>query len=299
MKVLVTGGAGFIGRAVCRALLKASHVPFILDDFSSSQEEHLPCDYLLGDIRNVNDVQNALRGCDAVVHLAALVSVPLSIEKPQLTQEINIDGFSNILTEVKKLKLTGPMIFASSAAVYGNLNKAPVSEADAAMATPLSPYAASKIENEKQAAASSANTIGLRFFNVYGPGQEPKNPYSGVLSILADTAAQGKTFTVFGDGGQTRDYIYVDDVAAAIVALLDNPPAGHSVFNVGTGLAVTLNQLIGLVEIVTGREVVRADAPERAGDIRKSCSDVTALKAALPGWAPRDLAAGLKGWLQR
>jgi UDP-glucose 4-epimerase len=299
MKVLVTGGAGFIGRAVCRALAHAGHVPFILDDFSSSKEENLPCEYLRGDIRNVNDVQNAMRGCEAVVHLAALVSVPLSIEKPYLTQQVNIDGFSNILTEAEKKKLSGPVIFASSAAVYGGIAKAPVSEGDAKHATPLSPYAASKIENEKQAAAKPLNTIGLRFFNVYGPGQDPRNPYSGVLSILASAALNGKPFTVFGDGEQTRDYVYVDDVAAAIVELLQTPPAGHSVFNVGTGMAVTLNQLIGLVEIVTGQEVARADAPERAGDIRKSCSDIAALKATLPGWAPRDLAAGLKGWLQR
>jgi UDP-glucose 4-epimerase len=299
MKILVTGGAGFIGRAVCRALRANRHDVVILDNFSSSKNEDLNDATLIeGDIRNAGDVQNAMRGCNAVVHLAALVSVPLSIEKPQLTQEINVDGFGNVLTEAEKLKLAGPVIFASSAAVYGGIHKVPVNEADATGDNLLSPYAESKWQNEQQAARSPLDTVGLRFFNVYGPGQDPKNPYSGVLSILADAASQHKTFTVFGNGEQTRDYVHVDDVATAIVMLLENPPNGHNIFNVGSGMAVTLNQLIGLVEIVLP-EVTRADAPARPGDIKRSCSDVSALKTMLPEWKARDLAEGLTGWLKR
>jgi UDP-glucose 4-epimerase len=295
---MVTGGAGFIGRAVCRALRAAGHEVVVLDNFSASARDGLN-DYAVveGDIRRVEDVRAALAGCEAAVHLAALVSVPLSIEKPEETRAINVEGFGNVLSAATAAGLAGPVLFASSAAVYGGLDQAPVSEADAALAVPLSPYAASKRENERQAAASGLRTVGLRFFNVYGPGQDPRNPYSGVLSILAAAAREGRTFTVFGDGEQTRDYVHVDDVAAAVAGLLAAPPAAGTVLNVGGGARVSLNDLVTLVGEVTGAPVKVERAAAREGDIRHSGAEIEAIEQILPGWRPRGLAQGLKDWL--
>ncbi len=315
IKILVTGGAGFIGQALSRQLLADGYGVCVLDDLSNSTEPPHPgrqYDYtfIKGSVTDPVAVRQALQGCQHVVHLAALSSVPQSLEEPARTFTTNVIGTETVLQAAQQARaagqFTGWCLLASSAAVYGiPTGNAPLAEA-AAQGVPLpSPYAASKAMNEVQAnayrTAFGLPVIALRLFNVYGAGQLASSPYAGFLAKVVQSVKEGVMLTIYGDGQQTRDFIAVQDVALVMRSLLAQPPARAAMLplalNVGTGMAVTLLDTIRQVVAIT-RVNPRVDyRPLRAGDVAHSCADARALRALLPGWQPRVLADGLRVWL--
>ena len=274
-RVLVTGGAGFIGSHTVAALLAGGVPVTVLDDFSSGKPARLPdhpdLRVLRGDIRDGAAVARAMAGASHVLHLAAQVSVTASVEDPPASASRNLTGFLNVLEGARRLGITR-VVYASSAAVYGAPAKLPLDETSAV--APLSPYGLEKSINDQYAGLYASLyglcCLGLRYFNVYGPRQDPHSPYAGVISIFAERAAAGEPLTVHGDGSQTRDFIYVGDVARSNLAALASKCCG--VLNVATGSSVPLLQLIDTLGRCLGRvPQVRFAAP-RQGDIRHSAT---------------------------
>lgn len=307
-KILVTGGGGFIGSHIARALITGGHHVVVLDNFSSGTRHNLMhgplADLVEGDVADIEVVRKAMAGCEHVVHLAAMVSVPLSIEKPQETYRSNVQGTYAVLEAAREMKLPGWLMFASSAAVYGGLDQPKAVEKDADGALHTSPYAASKAAGEVMAnmyrEVYGLKTLGLRFFNVYGAGQDAASPYSGVLSKVVHSVETGTLLPIFGDGHQTRDFVMVTDVARVVFELLKRPvdSATPAIMNLGSGIGVSLLDMIRQVvalKMVNPRVEYR---PARAGDVRLSCADITLLRQVLPQWEPITLQTGLRQWLQ-
>lgn len=307
MKILVTGGAGFVGSHLVRDMLEGGIDVVVLDNFSTGKRENLPhhrnLTIVQGDVANLADVEKAMQGCDNVVHLAALVSVPMSIELPAETYRSNVLGFHNVLETARLQKLSGRLLYASSAAVYGLNSSGRVTETDANGAALQSPYAASKIENETiarvYATCYGLKTVGLRFFNIYGPGQDAKSAYSGVLAKVVDSVDNGSLLTIYGDGSQTRDFVAVADVVSVMRRLLTLPAAAAlpSVMNLGSGVAVSVLDMIRHVVALRQVDPRVEYRPTRSGDIKHSCADVSALTGLLPDWRPMTLQVGLRAWL--
>lgn len=307
--VLVTGGAGFIGRHVCRSLIMSGFKPLIFDDFSNASLERAQGlgTVVRGDIRNREAVAAAMEGVDHVVHLAALVSVPVSLDKPLETFDINVRGTEVVLAACREANggagLPGRFVFASSASVYGAVANEVFREEDAAGQVHLSPYASSKYINEIQAGAYRScygvKATGVRFFNVYGPGQDPRSPYSGVLTRVMETIENKGEFTINGDGSITRDYVAVEDVASAVVGLLRLPISVEvdPVMNIGTGVKTDLKGLIEKVNSVLPQPLPVRYGPARPGDQQHSCADISRLRAVLPDWQPTPLDKGLESFL--
>jgi len=284
MKVLVTGGAGFIGSHLTDRLLAAGYEVIVLDDLSTGKRENLPAqapgfEFVAGDIRNLDTVRSCVRGVDAVAHLAAVASVQASIDDPIATHQTNFDGTLNLL-EAARIAGVRRFIYASSAAVYGDTRSLPVSEGSALQ--PLSPYAVDKLAGEhylyyyftKHALAATA----FRFFNIYGPRQDPSSPYSGVISIFVDRIKTGNPVTIFGDGRQTRDFVYVGDLVNMLVQALNGAGLAGKTINVGTGIECSLLQLLDALEKLVGRSIARSHRAARVGDIVRSCADVARLR---------------------
>jgi UDP-glucose 4-epimerase len=309
--VLVTGGAGFIGHHVVKLLLESGYRVTVLDDFSTGLPTNLPerhpaLTIIKGDIAQATQVQAAVAGATHIVHLAALASVPRSIEEPALTFQTNVQGVENLLAAARQAKLPGWFIFASSAAVYGPQEKSsPTTEADAHGAQLQSPYAASKRINEMQAQVAHTvyglNTIGLRFFNVYGAGQRADSPYAGVLAKVVESVQTGSLLTIYGDGLQTRDFIAVSDVALVIRQLLARPVGLAAqtprVMNLGGATATTLLDAIRQVVAITKVNPRVEYRAARGGDLRYSCADIRLLQSVLANWQPAPLSNGLRNWL--
>lgn len=287
-KVLVTGGAGFIGSHLVDLLLQKGFEVRVLDDLSSGKLTNLSLDnpqleFIKGSVENPEDVATACAKVDHVIHLAALVSVPISVEYPQRSAAINVYGFLNILNELRVQKFKGRLLFASSSAVYGdNSRDQPLRESDAP-GHMISPYALDKYTNELYGKlyqeVYGVSTLGFRFFNVYGPRQDPSSHYSGVISIFMDKTSKGEGLCIHGDGEQVRDFVYVGDVAAILHNGLRDNYTG--ILNIGTGKATPINQLARLVQGLYGKpeEIERLD--RRAGDVRYSCANTNELKHAL------------------
>ena len=283
MKILVTGGAGFIGSHLIERLLAAGHGVRVLDNLSTGKRHNLPqhagLEFIEGDIGDAVTVDRCMPGIQAVVHLAAVASVQASIDDPRATHRSNFDGTLNLL-EAAHTAGVKRFLYASSAAVYGDTSVIPVSEE--ARLNPLSPYAADKLAGEhylryyfhKHGLAGTA----FRFFNIYGPRQDPSSPYSGVISIFVERLRQGKPVTVFGDGQQTRDFVYVGDLADLLATSLARPALVGATVNVGTGAENSLLQLLDILESASGCVLERQHAPARVGDIVRSCADVTRLQ---------------------
>ena len=286
MFCLVTGGAGFIGsHSVDRLLAEGARVR-VLDDLSSGKRENLPAahpdlEVRIGDIRNEAAVADAMSGgITHVLHLAAQVSVAVSCERPVDSASRNVEGFLRVLDAARRAGIRR-FVYASSAAVYGTPEHLPLTE-DSPVA-PLSPYGLEKSVDDQYAALyrqlHGISSLGMRYFNVYGPRQDPRSPYSGVISVFADRLRRGEALTINGDGGQTRDFIYVGDVARANFAALTGKTEG--VCNVATGASATLLDLAIALAEAAGRTPELRFAPPRAGDIRHSAAAGVAMREEL------------------
>ena len=280
MLVLVTGGAGFIGSHTVDALLAFGARVRVLDDLSTGSLKNLPTqhaslEFVQGDVRDEACVVNCMHGITHVLHLAAQVSVPISIQQPELSHSVNVAGYLNVLNAARKIGAKR-IVHASSAAVYGVPVKLPLTEDSPA--SPLSPYGLEKMVNDQYAQLFNElyglSTLGLRYFNVYGPRQDPRSHYSGVISKFAAWALEGSPFTVYGDGMQTRDFIYVKDVAQAHISALLSRSSGT--INVATGHSVTLLEMVQIFSSCVGHPIEVNKVSAREGDV--PCSSVTPLR---------------------
>jgi UDP-glucose 4-epimerase len=248
-----------------------------------------------GDVSDEPALLAACNGIDGVFHLAAVVSVQLSIEKPAECSLTNALGTLNVFEAGRKAKVSR-LVYASSAAIYGDNPNQPVAETE--IPAPLSPYGMDKWYGENVARLycylHCVSSAGMRFFNVYGPRQDPKSPYSGVISIFLEAARQDKTLTIFGDGNQSRDFIYVKDIVAALLLAMNSGIKNAAVFNVASGTEITLNQLIETMNVSLKKTMQKKYLPARVGDIVKSAANISLLQNALGFQAQYNLAEGLK-----
>lgn len=309
MKVLVTGGAGFIGSHLTERLVGAGHGVTVLDDLSTGTRSNLKevtnhIEFAQGDVADAAAVARAVSGCDAVVHLAAVASVQASVEEPLKTHRTNLSG-SVMLFEAAARSGVERVVYASSAAVYGEATELPIREE--APKRPMSPYAIDKLAGEyylahyRRSGALAVNAF--RFFNVYGPRQDPSSPYSGVISVFLDRARRRDGVTIFGDGRQTRDFVYVHDLVDILMAAvtgastIDGASAGAEApaVNLATGRSVDLLELVRAVSDAAGLEepLPVTFAPARRGDIGRSEADVTLLKTLFGTVPATPLAVGL------
>ena len=305
-RVLVTGGAGFIGSHLVDELMNSDLDVVVLDDLSSGKRDnfsqHLgkPSFCLVeGDIRNSADVKKALDGVDAVFHLAANVSVDFSVKNPLLVNEVNVDGTLNVLRESLKAGVKR-FVYASSCAVYGDPVHLPIDEEHPTK--PMSPYAVTKLAAEHYCRVFyevyGLETVCLRFFNVYGPRQVI-GPYSGVITKFIDRLKRGEAPTIYGDGKQTRDFVFVEDVVDACLRAMRRKNCVGEVINVGTGVETSINKLASvLAELFNLRNVEFVYAEPQAGDIRRSCADLSKAERLL-GYKPKtSLREGLSTLLE-
>jgi UDP-glucose 4-epimerase len=299
MIALVTGGAGFIGSHLVDRLLADGHEVRVLDDFSTGHEENLAdhpgLTVTRGTIADYGTVASLMTNVNWVFHEAAVASVQKTVEDPLGTQKVNYQGTLNILEAARENRVKR-VVFAASAAAYGDDPQLPKREE--LLPTPLSPYAVDKLASEHAcqvyAKLYGVETVCLRYFNVYGPRQDPSSPYSGVISIFVDRVSQGIEPVIFGDGGQTRDFVYVADVVEANLKAATTPqPPPHSI-NIATENPTDLKTLLKTICRIKGVEFKPAYQPERPGDIRHSYAMITAARKYL-GWAPEvELEDGLR-----
>lgn len=293
MRFLVTGGSGFIGSHLVEALATLGHRVIVLDNFSTGKRENLQfaamanVEVIEGDIRDESTLNDVMPEVDGVFHQAALVSVPRSIQEPKLSFDINVNGTMNVFEAARRAGVKR-VVYASSAAVYGDNSALPLSEG--AQKMPLSPYGLDKLQTEAigqlYQSLYGLEPIALRYFNVYGPRQDPSSPYSGVISIFTHAILHEQAPVIFGDGLQSRDFVYVDDVVQANLAAMFCSYDGFRVYNVGTGQASSLKELFYCICTLLGRELEPRYVAPRSGDIRHSLSDIKAIIRDL-GYTPK------------
>ncbi len=297
---LVTGGAGFIGSNLVRALLERGDRVRVLDNFSTGSRgnlDGLDVEVVEGELRSYERVHNATRGAEVVFHLGALGSVPRSVQDPLTSSAVNVEGTLNVLLAARDEGVRR-VVFSSSSSIYGTRRELPVTEETPA--DPLSPYGVAKLAAERYCVSfarvyGSFETVVLRYFNVFGPRQNPHSQYAGVVPRFLTAIARGEPITVEGDGEQSRDFTYVDNVVAATVSAADADGASGRIFNVSAGSPATVNEIADAIGRILGRPVQRTYAPARTGDIRASWADVRAAREAL-GYEPR---VGLEEGLRR
>ncbi|QGZ28525.1 NAD-dependent epimerase/dehydratase family protein [Stutzerimonas stutzeri] len=274
--ILVTGGAGFIGSNLVDALVAQGYAVRVLDNLSTGKRENLSQDprveLIVGDVADAQVVRRALQGCRAVVHLAAVASVQASVDDPVGTHQSNLVGTLNLCEAMREAGVRR-VVFASSAAVYGNNGEGQSIDEDTPKA-PMTPYAADKLASEHYLdfyrRQHGLEPVVFRFFNIYGPRQDPSSPYSGVISIFTERAQQGLPITVFGDGEQTRDFLYVGDLVAVLLQALEQGVVEPGAVNVGLNRATSLNQLLAAIRDVLGQLPPVSYQAARGGDIRHS-----------------------------
>ncbi|MFT0520654.1 MULTISPECIES: NAD-dependent epimerase/dehydratase family protein [Pseudomonas] len=298
--ILITGGAGFIGSHLCDALLGKGYAVRVLDDLSTGKRDNLQLgnprlELIEGDVADAKLVERAAAGCSAVVHLAAVASVQASVEDPVKTHQSNFIGTLNVC-EAMRVHGLRRVLFASSAAVYGN-NGEGQSIAEDTPKAPLTPYAVDKLASEQYLdfyrRQHGLEPVVFRFFNIFGPRQDPSSPYSGVISIFSERATQGLPIMVFGDGEQTRDFLYVGDLVQVMVQALEQPQVEEGAVNIGLNQATSLNQLLKALEQVVGSLPAVSYGQARSGDIRHSRADNQRLLARFDFPEPTSMVDGL------
>jgi len=300
---LITGGCGFIGSHIAEAL-RADGIPVrVFDNLSSGKLANLKgfdggIEVIQGDVRDPEALRQAMQGVDQVFHEAALVSVAVSVEQPEENDAINIRGTLNVLQAARAAGVKR-LVFATSAAVYGNNPDLPKRET--MLPEPESPYALAKLAGEYYLRLYSrlygVETVALRYFNVFGPRQDGKSMYSGVISRFMDDIRQGRAPTIFGDGGQTRDFVFVKDIVQANLLAMRTPGVSGEVFNVATGKQVSLLQLWDRLKHITGSSLEPRFLDPRSGDIRHSLADIDQIRKRL-GYQPKfSLDEGLRALL--
>lgn len=297
---LVTGGAGFIGSHLAEELVRRGFKVRVLDDFSTGKRENLAAfreavDLIEGDVRDLRTCRTAVSGMDYVFHEAALASVPLSVKDPFLTDDINVGGTLNMLWAGKEVGVK-KLVFASSTSVYGDNPDLPKREEMSGI--PLSPYALSKWVGEKYCQAFSLiygiPTVGLRYFNVFGPRQDPKSQYAAAVPIFISRMLRGERPVIFGDGEQTRDFVFVRDAVEANILAAETEGVSGQVFNIASAESLSVNALVRMINDVLGTSIDPVYAPERPGDIRHSAADIRKAEAGL-GYRPdHDFRRGLE-----
>jgi UDP-glucose 4-epimerase len=298
---LVTGGAGFIGSHLCDALVARGDQVRVLDDLSTGHRSNLPDGVPLieADVADLEAVSEAVRGVDGCFHLAAIASVERGVRDWLGTHRTNLTGTIVVFEALRRAGMQVPVVYASSAAVYGDCPIVPIPET--APRRPLSAYGADKLGCELHARVAAhvhgIPTVGLRFFNVYGPRQDPRSPYSGVISIFCDRLARGAPIDVFGDGLQTRDFIYVGDIVAGLLAAMSLRPAEAAVFNLCTGRPTSVLDLARSIATLAGTTLQVNHRPPRAGEIRHSVGVPDVGRQALGFGEPAQLQDGLRNVL--
>ena len=301
---LVTGGAGFIGSHLVEGLLARDYKVRVLDNFSTGRRENLASvmtqvELLEGSVANLTTARSAMRNVDVVFHEAALPSVPRSVKNPLESNEINITGTLNVLVAARDAGVKR-VVYAASSSAYGNQPTLP--KVETMTPDPLSPYAIGKLAGEMYARAFTQlyglSTVSLRYFNIFGPRQDPTTQYAGVIAKFMTCAIEGKAYPVYGDGEQSRDFTYVENVVEANIRAAESQIEGAPLINIAYGERTTLNQIIKILNELTGQKLSADYAPERAGDVRHSHADVTRA-GKLIGYEPMvNLREGLKRTLE-
>jgi UDP-glucose 4-epimerase len=288
---LVTGGAGFIGSHLCRRLLADGHAVRVIDDLSSGQRDNLAdiideVELVVGDLRDEALLDKVLRGVDYALHHAAVASVQTSVERPLFEQEVNAVGTLRFFEAARRAGV-GRVVFAASAAAYGNNPTVPKREQ--MIPEPESPYAISKVMGEYYARVYSQlyglQVVCLRYFNVFGPRQDPSSPYSGVISIFAERMLKGEAPVIFGDGGQSRDFVYVDNIVEANMHACTTPEAAGRLYNIGCERSVSILELVTALNEILGTALDPVFNPARQGDVRVSLADIAQARTQL-GYEP-------------
>ncbi len=297
---LVTGGAGFIGSHIAEALVKRGDRVRVLDNFMTGKRENLThltgkIEFIEADIRDYAAIRQATEGVQVVFHEAAIPSVPRSVADPQLSHDVNVNGTFNVLMAARDAGAQR-LVFAASSSAYGDTEVLPKTET--MMPNPLSPYAAAKIVGELYCQTFTRvyglETVALRYFNVFGPRQDPTSPYSGVISKFVTTLLANQVPTIFGDGEQSRDFTYIANVVDANLRAAEAPEANGQVMNMGIGERITLNQLLDELQKIIGTNLKPEYKETRAGDVRHSLADISRAETLL-GYRPLvGLAEGLK-----
>jgi nucleoside-diphosphate-sugar epimerase len=281
MRYLVTGGAGFIGSNTVDELVRRGHSVVVLDDLSSGREDNLAeirnkITFIKGSITDIEVVRKAMHEAEFVIHLAARTSVPRSVKDPVETNRINIDGTLNVLVAAKELKAKR-VVFAASSSAYGETPTLP--KVETMQPVPISPYGVTKYVGELYlqtfGRCYGLENVSLRYFNIFGPRQDPGSPYSGVLAKFCTAFLEETDPVIFGDGEQSRDFTYVENAVQANLLACEAPNASGKVFNIGVGGRVTLNQTVQLLAKISGKPRKAKLEPSRDGDIRDSQADIS------------------------
>jgi UDP-glucose 4-epimerase len=298
---LVTGGAGFIGSHIARALVDAGARVRVIDDLSTGSVQNLDeiggeVDFINASINDTTVLNRAVQGVELVFHEAAIPSVPRSVQQPRETHDASVNGTFNLLLAARDAGVRR-VVYAASSSAYGDQLESP--KVESMRPDPLSPYAAAKLVGEYYCQVFTRSykleTVSLRYFNVFGPRQDPSSQYSGVISRFIMALETGERPTIFGDGEQTRDFTYVANAVEANMRAAQAPEASGNVFNIANGKSISINQVLEVLKRLTGRNEMKADyAPMRVGDVRDSLADLKAAKAVL-GYEPK---VGLEEGLQ-
>lgn len=279
--ILVTGGAGFIGSHIGAALRAQGDAVRVLDDLSTGFERNIEAigegvEFIRGSVTDPEVVAGAVKGCDYVYHEAALASVPRSVKHPDASNHANVTGTLNVLMAARDAKVKR-LVYAASSSAYGDTEVLP--KVESMPVNPKSPYAVAKLAGEHYVSAFAScygmETLSIRYFNVFGPRQDPKSPYAAVIPIFADALLDGRPPVIHGDGEQSRDFTFIDNVVSANLKALTAPKLSGEVVNVALGLRTTLNELYGMIQKLIGTDIQPEYGPTRAGDVKHSEADIS------------------------